>query len=111
MRSSSCPRLTSRASANHANIPLGSTIDSKLVPDPEPSIRLPRPFLGGARAVSAEHRPRPPARKAHQVAFLAAHGEPAMREGVAEQVRVDALQTRPLGPQLHDLPYPISRER
>jgi hypothetical protein len=56
-------------------------------------------LVGQARAVAPEHLRRAPAGEAHQVALLAAAGEPLVGERVSELVSVEALQAgRPAAP-------------
>src|SRR5438309_1000368 len=70
------------------------------VPQGEALVGVPGPFVGGAGGVAGEHVPAPPAGQAHEVAFVAAGGEPGVGEGVAELVGVDAAEAGPLAPAL-----------
>src|SRR4051794_34221485 len=62
-------------------------------------VRRPSPLVRRAGPIAAEHVPRLPAGELHQVAFVAAGGQPAARERVPEPVRVDVLDAG-LGAQL-----------
>src|ERR671918_2969485 len=54
-------------------------------------MRLPGPLIGGARAVAAQHLTALPSRQAHQVALVAALGQPGVGERVAQHVGVEAV--------------------
>jgi hypothetical protein len=54
----------------------------------EAAVRVEGAAFRDRTAVPVEHRPVPPARDLHQVTFVAAVGEPLMRESVPELVRV-----------------------
>jgi hypothetical protein len=56
---------------------------ARMIPREEAST----PAVRGARAGAAQRRAGAPAGQAHEVALLAAAGEPCVREGVAEPVR------------------------
>jgi hypothetical protein len=52
-------------------------------------VRLTGALVSCRGAVAGEHRPAPPAGQAHEIALVAARGEPLMGIGVTEAVRVD----------------------
>lgn len=76
-----------------------------------PPVGLPCPLGTRRSAVAAEHVPRPPARDLLQVAFLAFGGEPAMRERMAELVRVDMPDSRLVRSASEQLCDPGGRHR
>ena len=49
---------------------------------------IPRAFVGRARRIPSQHRPRLPSREPHQVTLRPAIGQPVMRERVPQLVRV-----------------------
>ena len=53
-----------------------------------------RPSLGRLRTVAVEHLPAAPAEEVHEVAFVAAVGEPLMGEGVPEEVGMNLNANR-----------------
>src|SRR6266508_5243842 len=55
------------------------------------TVGLPGPSVGGRGAVAAQHGGGLPAGDAHEVGLVAALGAPGVGEGVAEQVRVQAV--------------------
>src|SRR6266511_6303993 len=55
------------------------------------TVVLPGPSVGGRGAAAAQHGGGLPAGDAHEVGLVAALGAPGVGEGVAEQVRVEAV--------------------
>ena len=60
-------------------------------------------LVGGAASVAVDHRPGAPTGQAHQVAFLAAFGEPLVRERVAKLVWMNLRDAGGDAPLLDDL--------
>ena len=82
---------------------------SQPVPQPGAAVRVPGALVGGAGGVPADHLPRPPPGEAHQVGLLPAGGQPAVGEGVPEQVRVESSDPGVVAAPLEHLPRPRSR--
>src|SRR5207248_2678800 len=81
------------------------------VPEGPLAVGRPGPVTGGTGGVAGEHRPAAPAGQAHEVLALAAVGQPAVGEGVAQLVGVDVAEARLGSPAPHHLADAVGGQR